>query len=155
VAVLRWAEECGGAWHYIAPGKPQQNAFVESFNGRLRDECLNEHVFRSPTEARRLIETWRDDYNRVRPHGSRGGRTPEAFARHSARAKGCATRGLRAPGPIHHTPDQGRTERGSRSSAAGKRRACHCAPKTRGRPSPLRVHSAFIRRSAACQSIAH
>jgi len=54
VAVLRWAEERGVEWHYIAPGKPQQNAFVESFNGRLRDECLNEHVFGSLAEARRL-----------------------------------------------------------------------------------------------------
>jgi putative transposase len=87
VAVLRWAEERGVEWHYIAPGKPQQNAFVESFNGRLRDECLNEHVFGSLAEARRLIEAWREDYNRVRPHGSLGGRTPEEFARYSARAK--------------------------------------------------------------------
>lgn len=87
MAVLRWAEERGVEWHYIAPGKPQQNAFVESFNGRLRDECLNEHVFGSLTEARRLIEAWREDYNRVRPHGSLGGRTPEEFARYSARAK--------------------------------------------------------------------
>lgn len=87
VAVLRWAEERGVEWHYIAPGKPQQNAFVESFNGRLRDECLNEHVFGSLAEARRLIEAWREDYNQVRPHGSLGGRTPDEFARCSARAK--------------------------------------------------------------------
>jgi putative transposase len=87
VAVLRWAEERCVEWHYIAPGKPQQNAFVESCNGRLRDECLNEHVFGSLSEARRLIEGWRQDYNRVRPHGSLGGRTPEEFARYSARAK--------------------------------------------------------------------
>jgi putative transposase len=87
VAVLGWAEERGVEWHYIAPGKPQQNAFVESFNGRLRDECLNEHVFGSLAEARRLIEAWREDYNQVRPHGSLGGRTPEEFARCSAGAK--------------------------------------------------------------------
>jgi putative transposase len=85
-AVLRWAEGRAVEWHYIAPGKPRQNAFVESFNGRLRDECLNEHVFASLAEARRLIEAWRDDYNRVPPHGSLGGRTPEEFARHGARA---------------------------------------------------------------------
>jgi putative transposase len=85
-AVLRWAEERGVEWHYIAPGKPQQNAFVESFNGRFRDECLNEHVFASLAEARRLIEEWRTDYNRSRPHGSLSGRTPEEFARCSARA---------------------------------------------------------------------
>ncbi|GGG52012.1 hypothetical protein GCM10010964_43980 [Caldovatus sediminis] len=101
VAVLRWAEERGVEWHYIAPGKPRQNAFVESFNGRLRDECLNEHLFGSLAEARRLIEAWREDYNRVRPHGSLGGRTPEEFARRSAlakaRAEGAALREGSAP----------------------------------------------------------
>ena len=59
-------------WHYIAPGKPAQNAFVESFNSRLRDECLNEHVFLSLAEARTTIEAWRDDYNHRRPHSSPG-----------------------------------------------------------------------------------
>lgn len=87
VAVLRWAEECEGEWHYIAPAKPQQNAFLESFNGRVRDGRLNEHVFGSLAEARGLIKAWREDYNRVRPHGSLGGQTPEEFARCSARAK--------------------------------------------------------------------
>jgi len=100
-AVLRWAEERGVEWHYIAPGRPQQNAFAESFIGRLRDECLNEHVFASLAEARRLIEEWRVDYNRARPHGSLGGRTPEEFARHSARvtqrAEGAALHGGSAP----------------------------------------------------------
>jgi transposase InsO family protein len=57
-------------WHYIAPGKPMQNGFVESFNGRLRDECLNEHMFSSLSQARQLIEAWRDDYNHKRPHTS-------------------------------------------------------------------------------------
>ncbi len=66
VAVLHWAEERGVEWHYIAPGKAQGNAFVESLNGRLRDEYLNEHMFGSLTEPRRLIEAWREDYNRVR-----------------------------------------------------------------------------------------
>jgi putative transposase len=65
--VLKWAEENRVEWHYIAPGKPQQNGFMESFNGRLRDECLNEHVFSSLAEARRMIEAWRVDYNSVRP----------------------------------------------------------------------------------------
>ena len=76
-AVLRWAAERGIEWHYIAPGKPMQNAFVESFNGRLRDECLNESVFTSLAEVRRIVETWRIDYNTVRPHG-RLGRLPPA-----------------------------------------------------------------------------
>ena len=58
-AMLRWQQERGVAWHYIAPGKPQQNGFVESFNGRFRDECLNEHLFGSLPAARRIIEAWR------------------------------------------------------------------------------------------------
>ena len=66
-AILRWQEERGVPWHYIAPDKPQQNGFVESFNGRFRDECLNEHLFRSLHAARRIIEAWRIDYNHPRP----------------------------------------------------------------------------------------
>jgi putative transposase len=78
-AVLRWS--LGRLdWHYIAPGKPVQNAFVESFNSRLRDECLNEHVFLSLAEARTTIETWRQDYNHHRPHSSLGALTPSEFA---------------------------------------------------------------------------
>jgi putative transposase len=57
-AMLKWAAENGVEWHYIAPGKPQQNGFMESFNGKLRHECLNEHVFSSLAEARRIIEAW-------------------------------------------------------------------------------------------------
>lgn len=79
-AVLRWQEERAVLWHYIAPGKPQQNGFVESFNGRFRDECLNEHLFASLVAARRIIEAWRIDYNTERPHTSLDGLTPEAFA---------------------------------------------------------------------------
>ena len=78
-AVLRWATGRLG-WHYIEPGKPVQNAFIESFNSRLRDECLNEHVFLSLTEARQTIEAWRYDYNHLRPHGSLGALTPNEFA---------------------------------------------------------------------------
>lgn len=78
-AVLRWATG-RLAWHYIEPGKPVQNAFIESFNSRLRDECLNEHVFLSLTEARQIIEAWRYDYNHCRPHGSLGALTPNEFA---------------------------------------------------------------------------
>lgn len=78
-AVLRWATG-RLAWHYLEPGKPVQNAFIESFNSRLRDECLNEHVFLSLTEARQIIEAWRYDYNHLRPHGSLGALTPNEFA---------------------------------------------------------------------------
>lgn len=82
-ALLHWQEERCVGWHYIAPGKPQQNGFVESFNGRFSDECLNEHLFRNLGEARRLIEDWRIDYNTTRPHTSLGGLTPAAFATRS------------------------------------------------------------------------
>jgi putative transposase len=82
-AILRWQEERGIEWHYIAPGKPQQNGFAESFIGRLRDECLNEHLFGSLNEARRLINEWRIDYNASRPHTSLGGLTPTEFANRS------------------------------------------------------------------------
>ena len=69
-------KDTGVGWHYIAPGKPQQNAFAESFIGRLRDECLNETLFTSLAQARVVLALWQDDYNRVRPHSSLGGATP-------------------------------------------------------------------------------
>ena len=71
-ALDQWAYECGVRLRFIEPGKPIQNAFIESFNGRLRDECLNEHWFLTLADARRLIEDWRMDYNRSRPHSSLG-----------------------------------------------------------------------------------
>ena len=79
-AILRWREKRSVLWHYIAPGKPQQNGFVESFKGRCRDVCLNEHLFSNLTGARRIIEAWRIDYNTARPHTSLNGLTPVAFA---------------------------------------------------------------------------
>lgn len=84
-AMLRWQLETGVGWHYIQPGKPQQNAFIESFNGRLRDECLNETLFSTLHEARRIIEAWRVDYNEERPHTSLNGLTPNEFARRSCK----------------------------------------------------------------------
>jgi putative transposase len=79
-AILAWSDRRKVAWHYIAPGKPVQNAFIESFNGRLRDELLNETLFRSLPHARVVLETWRRDYNAERPHSSLGWQTPLAFA---------------------------------------------------------------------------
>jgi putative transposase len=78
-AVDHWAVAHGVALHFIEPGKPVQNAFIESFNGKFRDECLNENWFVSLDEARRIIEAWRVDYNTVRPHCSLGYRTPADF----------------------------------------------------------------------------
>jgi len=74
-----WAYARGVKIRYIQPGKPVQNCFVESFNGTFRDECLNLHWFISLADARRTIEAWRTDYNRVRPHSSLGDLTPEEF----------------------------------------------------------------------------
>ena len=79
-AMLGWQQDHGVEWHYIAPGKPMQNGLVESFIGRLRDECLNEHVFTSYRHARELIEEWRVNYNARRPHTSLEGLTPMEFA---------------------------------------------------------------------------
>lgn len=79
-AILTWADEGRVDWHYIAPGKPVQNAFIESFNGRLRDELLNETLFRSLTHARIALEDWRCDYNSDRPHSRLGWLTPASYA---------------------------------------------------------------------------
>lgn len=76
MAILRWSKECNVEWHYIAPGKPYQNGFIESFNARLRDEFLNETIFTSLAHARQELEAWRHDYNHFRPHSSLGNRTP-------------------------------------------------------------------------------
>ena len=77
-AILRWQNATGVAWHYIAPGKPQQNTFIEPINGRLRDELLNAEVFDPLNGARAALKRWRHDYNHVRPHSSLGGLTPAA-----------------------------------------------------------------------------
>jgi putative transposase len=82
-AILQWQEDSRVEWHYIAPGKPTQNGFVESLNGRFRDECLNEHLFRGMAAARHIIEEWRIDYNEHRPHTSLRGLTPNEFAARS------------------------------------------------------------------------
>lgn len=79
-AVLAWCGEIGVEWHYIAPGKPMQNGFVESFNGRMRDELLNGTLFLSMAHARVEIAAWVHDYNQDRPHSSLGYRAPAAFA---------------------------------------------------------------------------
>jgi putative transposase len=100
-AVLHWAAE-RVSWHYIQPGKPVQNAFIESFNSKLRDECLNEHFFFGLAEARHLIEAWRQDYNQLRPHSSLGALAPVEYASRQGggppeQAQGSAARPLAPP----------------------------------------------------------
>jgi len=78
-ALDAWAYQRGIKLNFIRPGKPVDNSFIESFNGRFRDECLNDHWFVSLDEARKIIEDWRIDYNNERPHTSLGNLTPEEF----------------------------------------------------------------------------
>ncbi len=85
-AVIVWATEQGIEWHYIQPGKPQQNGFTESLNGKIRDELLNMHWFTSLKEVQIMLEEWRQDYNNVRPHSALGWLTSAAFAKKFAGA---------------------------------------------------------------------
>ena len=80
MAILKWCQETRVEWHYIAPGKPMQNGFVESFNGRFRDEFLNETLFTSLPEARPAIAAWKEDYNDQRPHSALGNIPPAEYA---------------------------------------------------------------------------
>ena len=90
-AILTWADERRVGWHYIAPGKPTQNAFVESFNGRLRDELLNETLFRSLPHVRGALQSWRHDYNTDRPHSRLAWLTPAGYAATFTNAAHAAT----------------------------------------------------------------
>lgn len=83
-AMVTWCHDHGVNLRLIEPGKPNQNAYVESFNGRLRDECLNEHWFLNLLHAKVLIETWRKEYNEERPKKALGGLTPAAYAQQLA-----------------------------------------------------------------------
>lgn len=79
-AILQWTDRSKVDWPYIAPGKPIQNAFIESFNGQLRDELLNETLFSSLAHSRSALSNWRSDYNDHRPHSGLGWLTPAEFA---------------------------------------------------------------------------
>ena len=96
-AMVAWAHEHGVQLRLIEPGKPNQNAYIESFNGRLRDECLNEHWFPSLLHARTEIETWRREYNEERPKKALGGMTPSAYAEQLAMKA--------VPSPLDSKPD--------------------------------------------------
>jgi len=88
-ALDQWCFAQGVEQHFIQPGKPMQNGYIESFNGKFRDECLNESWFVSLADARRTIEQWRKHYNQERPHSALGYRTPEEFAQQIAAGEGC------------------------------------------------------------------
>ena len=87
-AMLTWAHARGVQLFLIEPGKPNQNACIESFNGRFRDECLNEHWFTSLRHAQVVIEAWRREYNNERPKKALGGLTPAAYAKSLAKKSG-------------------------------------------------------------------
>jgi len=106
-AILTWADQSRVARHYIAPGKPMQNAFIKSFNGRLRDELLNETLFTSLAQARVALGSWRADYNDARPHSRLGLEDPIRVRLHLQPATGSGAalcRGLRASSRRSHRP---------------------------------------------------
>src|SRR5690606_29444271 len=107
-AILAWADQARVEWHYIAPGKPMQNAFIESFNGRLRDELLNETLFTSLAQARVALGCWMVDYNGFRPHSQLGWRTPSEFALtfHPRRKLALRYANGSAPAPVAQTNQQ-------------------------------------------------
>ena len=109
-AILRWTDDHKVAWHYIAPGKPVQNAFAESFIGRLRDELLNETLFRSLAHARVVLEAWQTDYNTNRPHSRLGWMSPAIYAAARRSAALHSTDGS-APRTAAVTAQEGITER--------------------------------------------
>jgi putative transposase len=110
-AVDQWAYEQGLHWHTIQPGRPMENGYVESFNGRFRDECLNENWFSDLADAREKIARWKQDYNERRPHSSLQYRTPMEFAAQSTASfetervgQGTSNAGPLPPAPIPATP---------------------------------------------------
>ena len=111
-AILAFADKRKVDWHYIAPGKPTQNAFIESFNGRLRDELLNETLFPSLAHARATLADWRDDYNIDRPHSGIGWQTPNEYAATFAPQRGLTLRTMTssAPAPVAQPAQLGKTE---------------------------------------------
>jgi putative transposase len=117
IAILRWSQETRVEWHYIAPGKPQQNAFIESFNGRLRDELLNETLFTSLAHARQMLAIFQDDYNTVRPHSGLGNLPPAAYAKLNAprmqRVGALELPGGSAPRPVASPSHTGSNEAGT------------------------------------------
>jgi transposase InsO family protein len=107
-AILRWSKEHQIEWHYIAPGKPMQNGYIESFNGRMRDELLNESLFLDLDQARQIFAAWVTDYNTKRPHSSIGYRTPAAYANHlTATGHRAALPDGSAHCPVAHTAQKG------------------------------------------------
>ena len=109
IVILSFADRMRVDWHYIAPGKPIQNAFIESFNGRLRDELLNETLFPSLSHVRATVASWRADYNLNRPHSRLGWLTPAEYADTFNPRRDLALRSMAssAPAPVAHPAQMG------------------------------------------------
>lgn len=103
-AIPTWANENGVEWYYIDPGKPRQNGYIESFDGSLRDECLNGEIFDSLAGHRRKLALWRYDSNNVRPHSSLGNKTPSDARRALEQSEGSAPGALAQPETEHSQP---------------------------------------------------
>jgi hypothetical protein len=127
-AILQWQEGSRVEWHDIAPGKPAQNGFLESLNGRFRDECLNEHLFRGMAAARGILEEWRIDYNEHRPHTNLPSVTPNEFAARSRTEQA-------EQGPVMNGADRGQRQYHPRlrrmAQCSSARRYDHRVPRSR------------------------
>jgi putative transposase len=130
-----WAYANGVKLDFIRPGRPVQNGFIESFNGRLRDECLNSEVFFDVSDAREKIERWRRDYNCNRPHSSLGDRTPEEFAS----ILGCRPFALPIVGKAVSPPSQGFADAGRKAPALDRASELPCKTEIRAKGLPERA----------------
>ncbi len=119
-AILAWSKDYWVEWHYIAPGKPMQNGYIESFNGRMRDELLNESLFFGLDHVRCAITEWVEDYNIARPHSSLGYQTPAAFAETltATGSDAALDEGFASP-PVAQTAPYGVTQTAEALIAAG------------------------------------
>ncbi len=127
-----WAYQVGVKLHFIRPGKPVENGHIESFNGRLRDECLNGEVFFTLTDAREKLERWRRDYNQQRPHSALADRTPEEFAREV----GCRPFALPSVDKAGPRPCQGFADAGPKAPALDTGANLPSEPVTRAKGLP-------------------
>ncbi len=148
-AILGWADDTGVDWPYIAPGKPQQNGYNESFNGRLRDELLNETLFRSLPHARAVLEAWRRDANEERPHSKLGWMTPRDYAGSIEERPAGTLRTLMASraGLLQHQLMKPQINPGPSLSLDDKRGSLHAACRPH-RPSAFFTDNQFIPLSA-------
>ena len=165
-AVLAWSGDVGVEWHYIAPGKPTQNGFVESFNGRMRDELLNETLFFTIGQARSILARWVDDYNTERPHSSLGYATPAAFAAGLEQQRAGLTPPVASPALMRDNTGRSLVAAGGktgvtsitasdRSLMPGRRRDIPERPTEFGRAStcPERLHSGWSCQSGAVGNV--